>query len=165
MMRFPFSYRQSAWLLFAAPAGLLLFAYYLQYFQGQEPCPLCMTQRLCFYGIAGFALLACFTHGSQLWRKLSNAGVGLFAALGGGVAIRQLWLQSLPPDQVPACGPSFEFIMKTFPLSEAVSIMFKGTGDCAEVTWTFLGLSIAAWSLVWFVLLFAAALFQLLRKA
>lgn len=164
-MPFPLSYKQSAWLLFITPVGLLLFAYYLQYFQDQEPCPLCMTQRLCFYGIAFAALLAAVLPSRALWRKLSNGLLAIFAALGGGVAIRQLWLQSLPPDQVPACGPSFEFIVKTFPLSEALSIMFKGTGDCAEVTWTFLGLSIAAWSLVWFIIFFAAAMVQIVRKS
>lgn len=163
-MPFSLSYKQCAWLLFILPMGLLAFAYYLQYFQNQEPCPLCMTQRLCFYGIAFAALLAAVLHGRSLWRKLSNGLLALFAALGGGVAIRQLWLQSLPPDQVPACGPSFEFIVKTFPLSEAASIMFKGTGDCAEVAWTFLGLSIAAWSLAWFVLFFSAAILQFIRK-
>lgn len=163
-MSLPLNHKQSAWLLFIIPIVLLLFAYYLQYFQEQEPCPLCMTQRLCFYGITVAALLAAILHGRPLWRKISNGLLAVFAALGAGVAIRQLWLQSLPPDQVPACGPSFEFIVKTFPLSEAVSIMFKGTGDCAEVTWTFLGLSIAAWSLVWFVIFFSAAIVQITRK-
>lgn len=163
-MKLPLSYQQLASLIFITPVCLLLYAYYLQFFDGQEPCPLCMTQRICFYLVAIFALCSLLTARSSLWRKVSNTLIALSALLGLGVAIRQLWLQSLPADQVPACGPSFEFIVQTFPLSEAIAIMFRGTGDCAEVAWSFLGLSIAGWSAVCFAGLAALAITQLLRK-
>jgi protein dithiol:quinone oxidoreductase len=163
-MTFPLNYRATAWLIFLTPIGLLAYGYYLQFVEGLEPCPLCMTQRICFYGIAIFALLATLNNRIVIWQKITNALMGLTALTGLGVAARQLWLQSLPPDQVPACGPGFEFIMKTFPLMEALEIMFKGNGNCAEVTWTFLGLSIAGWSFIFFALFIGAAAFQFSRK-
>ena len=88
----------------------------------------------------------------------------LAAITGLGVAGRQLWLQSLPEDQVPACGPSFEYVIESFPILEAVEIMFRGNGNCAVVDWTFLGVSIAGWSFAAFLALFAITLWQLLRR-
>jgi|SRR5690554_5979008 len=157
------TYRQTAAALFLIPAALLSFGYYLQFVEGIEPCPLCMTQRLCFYFVAMFALLSLIGSQSLLWRRISNALIMLGTITGLSTAARQLWLQNLPADQVPACGPSFEFIIQTFPLSEAIGIMFKGTGDCAEVSWTFLGLSIAAWSFIFFSGLLLVAAAQLFR--
>lgn len=158
------NYRLTNALLFAAPTSLLAYGYYLQYFAGQEPCPLCMTQRICFYLIALFALLAIFNRRSLIAQRIL-ASLGFIAsATGLGVATRQLWLQSLPEDQVPACGPGFDYIINTFPLSEAVQIMFRGNGNCAEVTWTFLGLSIAGWAFIAFSGFIALNLIQGCRK-
>jgi disulfide bond formation protein DsbB len=163
-MTFPISYRLTNALLFATPACLLAYGYYLQFYQGQEPCPLCMTQRICFYLVAIFALLALFNKTSVLAQRMF-AMLGLLASITGlGVAGRQLWLQSLPEDQVPACGPAFDYILETFPLVEAVQIMFRGNGNCAEVTWTFLGLSIAGWAFIAFSGFVIAHLVQGLRK-
>jgi|SRR5690554_1415704 len=163
-MKLPLTYRQTAAALFLVPAALLSFGYYLQFVEGLEPCPLCMTQRICFYMVAIFALLSLLGTRSLLWQRISNGLLTLSAVTGLLVAGRQLWLQSLPADQVPACGPSFEFIIQTFPLSEALAIMFKGTGDCAAVDWTFLGLSIAAWSFICFSGLLLVAVTQFFRK-
>ena len=163
-MTLPISYRQTNLLLFLAPAGLLAYGYYLQYFEDQEPCPLCMTQRICFYLVAIFALIAIFNRRSVIAQRLL-AGLGfLSAATGLGVASRQLWLQSLPADQVPACGPAFDYIIQNFPILEAVQIMFRGNGNCAEVTWTFLGLSIAGWAFIAFIGLAALLFMQAVRK-
>lgn len=162
-MKLPLSYRQTNLLLFATPAGLLAYGYYLQYVEYQEPCPLCMTQRICFYLVAIFGLLAAFNRRSVLAQRIL-AGFGFIAAATGlGVASRQLWLQSLPPDQVPACGPGFDYIIQTFPLMEALEIMFRGNGNCAEVTWTFLGLSIAGWAFIAFSGFVALQLVQAFR--
>ena len=162
--RFPLSYRQTNLLLFLAPAALLAYGYYLQYFEGQEPCPLCMTQRICFYLVGVFGLLALFNNHNVVAQRLL-AGLGLLSALTGlGVASRQLWLQFLPEDQRPACGPSFEYIIDAFPLSQAVEIMFRGNGNCAEVTWTFLGISIAGYAFMAFAGLITLLLVQLLRR-
>ena len=159
-----FSYRMLNIFLFAAPAAMLGYGYYLQFVEMLEPCPLCITQRLAFYGIAILGFLAIFNTKRTIL-KHTFGGLGmLVSAIGAGVASRQLWLQNLPEDEVPACGPGFEYILDTFPLSEALSIMFKGTGDCAEVAWTFLGQGIAFWALLWFIAFFAINSFQTFRK-
>ena len=74
------------------------------------------------------------------------------------VAGRHVWLQSLPPDQVPACGPSLEYMLDAFPLGKTLKMVFTGSGECAEVDWTFLGLAMPAWSLIFFIALGLGAL-------
>lgn len=135
----------------AACAALLAYAYYLQYFDGQDPCPLCLVQRGFYYGI-GLVLLAGAIHGpARLGARLYAIGALLFALGGLATATRQVWLQHLPPDQVPACGPDLFFMMDNFPLARTLQLLLRGSGQCAEVHWRFLGLSIAEWSLAWFV--------------
>ena len=136
----------------AACAALLAFGFYLQYFQDQEPCPLCLVQRG-FY----FALMVVFAvaavHGPRAVGNAVYSIIGFALAAGGAaVAGRHVWLQHLPPDKVPACGPDLYFMLENLPLARTLEKLFKGSGQCAEVKWTFLGLSIAEWSLVWFVL-------------
>jgi protein dithiol:quinone oxidoreductase len=138
----------------AVCAGLLAFGYFLQYVQGLEPCPLCLVQRGFFYLVL-ITFVAGALHGPVSgWGRKSYAGLGLlFAAGGAAAASRQVWLQHLPPDKVPQCGPDLFFMMQNFPLSRTLEKLFYGTGECAVVDWSFLGLSIAGWSLVWFVAL------------
>jgi disulfide bond formation protein DsbB len=133
-----------------ACAALLGTGYYLQYFQGQDPCPLCLVQRGFYYGImATFAIAA--LHAPPAWGGAVYGAVGgLFAAGGGATAARQVWLQHLPPELVPACGPDLFFMLDNFPLGRTIEKLFAGSGQCAEVKWRFLGLSIAEWSLAWF---------------
>jgi len=140
-----------------ACAGLLGFGYYLQYVDGQDPCPLCLVQRGFYYGvILVFAVAA--LHFPGRIGKIIYCGLGTLLALGGfGVAARQVWLQHLPADQVPACGPDLFFMMENFPFSRMLEKLFMGSGQCAEVTWRFLGLSIAEWSLACFAGLAAYA--------
>jgi disulfide bond formation protein DsbB len=147
----------------AGICGLLLsFGYYLQYFQGLEPCPLCQVQRG-FYYLVGAAFLAGALHGRLVPVYASLAA--LFALGGIATAGRQVWLQHLPADKVPQCGPDLEFMLKNLPLSRTLEKLFSGTGECAVVDWTFLGLSIAEWSLAWFVALFCYALWLAVRGA
>ncbi len=135
-----------------ACALLLGFAYYLQYAQGLEPCPLCLVQRGFFY-----AVMAVFVAGAlHAPRRAGTVVYGvlafLFALGGAAVAGRQVWLQRLPPDKVPQCGPDLFFMLENFPLAQTLQKLFTGTGECAAVDWSFLGLSIAGWSLVWFAI-------------
>jgi protein dithiol:quinone oxidoreductase len=142
-------------------ALLLGFAYYLEYVQGLAPCPLCLVQRGFFYAMLVF-FAAGALHGR--WPLLYGGLVFLSAAGGAATASRQLWLQSLPPDKVPQCGPDLYFMLENFPLSRTLEKLITGTGECAVVDWTFLGLSIAAWSLIWFVILALYAAWLALRS-
>ncbi len=152
-------------LIALAVAGLIGFALWQQHAMGLDPCPLCVFQRLAFIA-AGLVALAAAMHGPRrAGRYFYAAGIVLAAVAGAVVAIRHLWLQSLPADQVPACGPGLEYLLDSFPLAEALNIVFAGSGECATVDWQFLGLSMPGWTLIWYVLLGAAALFAVRRPA
>ncbi len=136
---------------------------FLQQTLGLPPCPLCITQRGFVILVGLFALLAAL-HNPQGWGRRVYAALCLLAALGGAaVAGRHVWLQSLPEDMAPACGPSLEYMLETLPLAETFQVVIMGDGNCAEVVWTFLGLSIPEQTLALFVVLAGIALFQLLR--
>ncbi len=157
------------WVLwgFACAAGAMGFALYLQHFQGLEPCPMCVFQRVAMVA-GGLMLLLAGLHGPRGFGRWVYAGLATLA-FGGGAAIagRHVWLQSLPPDQVPACGPALDYLMDVMPLAEVVQTVLRGDGNCAIIDWTFLGLSLPAWTLVGFVGLslwsLASALPQLRR--
>lgn len=133
--------------LFIVCALLLAGAYYLEYVVGLEPCPLCIFQRLAFLVMALVLLIAAAHHPRGLGAKVY--GVLLLAAAGTGIALalRHLYLQSLPPDQVPACGPGFDYMLDTFPLLEVIRTVLSGSGECAEVQKVW-GLTIPAWTLM-----------------
>ncbi len=133
--------------------ALLGFGYYLQFFQGLEPCPLCIVQRLFFMGVITLALLAVLHGPATLGAKIYGGMLATLSLGGAAVAARQVWLQHLPPEQGPECGPDLAFMMELYEPMQIVRWLYKGTGDCAEVNWTFLGLSIAEWALGWFVVL------------
>lgn len=134
-----------------AVVGLMGFGFYLQLVEGLEPCPLCITQRFFLVCCGSLGLIAFLHNPGRVGTYIySTLGV-LLAGTGGFFSSRQLYLQNLPPDQAPACGPSVGFIFETFPMSEALSILMRGNGNCAEVVWTFMGLSIPAWTLVAFI--------------
>ncbi len=133
--------------------GLLAFGYYLEYMQGLEPCPLCMVQRVVFMALA-VVFLAAAVHNPLGWgSRVYGVLILLLAGFGAYVAGRQVWLQGLPPELVPECGPPLDYMLEVFPLAEVITTVLSGSGECAEVDWTFLGLSIAGWALVMFVLL------------
>jgi disulfide bond formation protein DsbB len=150
-------------LMFAACAGLIGFALYLQYGKGLEPCPLCILQRYAFVAIGLVALVAAMHNPRGGGRTTYAFLSALFALAGIVVAGRHIWLEHLPRDQVPACGPGLDYILDAFPLTKALPMIFKGSGECAEVVWRFLGLSISEWAFVWFVLL-AMGAFVALRR-
>ena len=144
-------------------ALLLGFGYFLQYGRGLEPCPLCLVQRGFFYAFGGTCLVAAL-HGPGRAGTMAYAALaGLFALGGAATAGRQVWLQHLPPEKVPQCGPDLFFMMENFPLSRTLQTLISGTGECAAVDWTFLSFSIAEWSLAWFLALFALAAYLSIR--
>lgn len=144
-----------------AIAGLFAIALYTQYVGGLIPCPLCMTQRFFYITTALIAVVAgLHNRGRVAYGSL----LAISALAGAAVAGRQVWLQHLPADEVPACGPSLEYMLQTLPFGDVVLRLFKGDGNCAVVDWTLLGLSMAEWSLLWFVVLAAAGIYQALRR-
>lgn len=143
--------------------GLMAYALYSQLALGLHPCPLCVSQRIFVILVGLFALLA-FIHNPGMTGRGIYAGLGMLAAvIGGVVAGRHVYLQNLPADQVPACGPGLQYMFNTFPFTEALAVLFRGDGNCAEVDWAFLGLSMPAWVLLAFVALFVANGWQLAR--
>lgn len=139
------------------------FALYLQHVEGQNPCPLCILQRVAWVALGSIFLIAALHGPARAGQIVYGALLFVVAAIGTGVAGRHVWLQHLPKDQVPACGPDLDFMLRQFPLSQTLQKVLSGTGECAETGWTFLGLSIAGWSLLWFVLIGTFAVFLTVR--
>ena len=148
--------------LAAACLGLLGFGYYLQFARGLEPCPLCILQRLAFAAVAAIAVIAALHGAPGIWRKVYGAMIAVTALAGGGVAARQVWLQHLPPEQVPECGPGLDYMLQVFPWTDVLRKVLTGSGECAEPGWRFLTLSIAEWSLLWFCGLAACAILHII---
>lgn len=150
-------------LVFLLCAGLLGVAFYMEHVMGLEPCPLCWLQRFGFMA-AGLVSLLAALHGpggvgTRIYGFLTVVGAGAGLAVAG----RQLWLQNLPADQVPSCGPSVDYMLEVLPWMEVLTTALKGTGDCAEVTWRFLGLSIPGWTAVFFTLVIIIGLVMMFR--
>ncbi len=131
-------------------AGLLASALYMEYVSGLVPCALCLAQRATFalIGIACLLYLLPF----YTSRFIFSLAAFISSTLGVWLASRQLWLQSLPEDELPACGPDIYFMIERFPLTESLQTMLMGSGSCAEVQWTFLTLSIPGWTLLFYLL-------------
>jgi disulfide bond formation protein DsbB len=143
---------------------LMSFGFYLQYHLGLEPCPLCMTQRI-FIVLSGLLALLASVHNPATRGTSIYAGATAMAAIAGGsFSGRQIYLQGLPADQVPACGPGLSYMLEVFPWTQTLAAMLKGDGNCAEVVWSFLGLSIPEWTLIAFAGIAGAAIFVLLRN-
>ena len=143
--------------IFLVCAGLIGFALYLQHSLGLEPCPMCILQRYAFIVVGVIALAAAIHNPALLGRRIYGGLLVVVAASGGGVAIRHVYLEHYPP-KIFDCGADFGFMLESFPLTQALPMIFRGTGDCTKVPWRFLGLSIAEWSLICFALLIAAAI-------
>jgi disulfide bond formation protein DsbB len=133
---------------FAACAGLLGYAYYCQYFLHLDPCPLCIFQRIGVFALGVVFLLAAAQDPVNWGRRVYAVLVALAALATAGVAVRHLYIQSLPPDAVPSCGASLAYMMKIFSLNEVLVKVLTGSGECARITWRFLGLSMPGWVLI-----------------
>ncbi len=145
---------------FLGCVSLLGMGAYFQFVDGLEPCPLCISQRIGIL-LTGLCFLAATLHNpaSAGIKRYAIAGAVL-ALCGGAVSVRHIWIQHLPPDKVPECGPGLEYVFQNFPLSATIKLMLNGSGDCAEVNWVFLGLSMPSWTLVAFLMLAALSALQ-----
>ena len=139
-----------SWALLAfGCAALLGFGLYLQHVVGLEPCPMCIVQRYAMTVICLLALLALLVRHARVQQLLVLLAV-LMAGFGAFVAARQSWLQWYPPN-ILSCGRDFYGMIESFPLQRAIPLIFRGSGDCTKIDWTFLGGSIANWSFVAFI--------------
>lgn len=147
--------------LFAS--GLMGFGLFLQYVKHQDPCPLCMVQRLIFIAILVVFALAALHGPKRVGQRIYALLIGLLSLSGVGVASRHIWIQHLPKDQVPACGPGLDYMLDTFPLADVLKQLIHGSGECAVKGWTFLTLGIPEWSLLCYLALGMWALLIAIR--
>ena len=131
----------------------LIAAFYMEHIMGLNPCPLCQLQRLAMFFSGLFALLAFIHQPKLLGGRIYLGFITLSSCAGIGVAARQLWLQQLPKDQVPACGPGLEYLLDVFPLFEVLQQVLSGSGECAEIAWQLWGISLPGWSAIMFLAL------------
>jgi len=133
--------------------GLILLALHFQFNEGLSPCPLCISQRIMVV-VVGLIFLIGVIHnpkGSALKAYAIAAVIG--SVMGGGISARHIWIQHLPKDEIPSCGPGLSYMFQYFPLSDTFKALLSGTGDCAQVDWMLLGLSMPTWVLFSFITL------------
>lgn len=141
------------------------FAYfYLQQHLGLEACPLCLVDRGIVITIGSFFLLGLLHNPGVTGQRIYSGFAFLFSALGIVVCWRHLWLQNLPKDQVPECSPGLEYMLETFPIGETIRTIFNSAGECAEIQWSLMGLSIPAQTMLVFIGFSLLSLIQILRK-
>lgn len=142
------------WFLFAALAcfSMLAWALYKQHIDFVDPCPLCILQRLVFLWIGVVGLVAAIHGPGKTGRWVYGLLLSAGGAVGMSLAGRHVWLQNLPADQVPDCGMGLNYMLDTMPVLEVLREVFYGAGECAEVMWTFLGISIPGWAFIWFTI-------------
>jgi disulfide bond formation protein DsbB len=156
--------RQTNILIFFGCVGLILTALVMQYFFEMNPCPLCITQRVFIIIVGMLALIAAIHNSASLGRRIYALLSIISCVIGGSVSLRHIWLQNLPDDLVPACGPSLSYMFESFPISQAINLLMQGDGNCADVVFSFLGLSIPGWTAVAYAYLIGICLWQLLRR-
>jgi len=164
MIRLLLSRRIGNLIGFLVCAGMLAFGYYLQFVVGLEPCPLCIIQRILLFAVGVAFLVAALHHpAGRLGAGLYGGVVAFIAAIGVAVAGRHVWLQHLPPEKRPACGPALDYLLSAFGPIEGLGRVLRGSGECGAVDWTLLSFSIPEWTLATFVALSIWAVFLALR--
>ncbi len=154
------------WFLLGFASCFLMLAVgaYFQFVEEMEPCPLCISQRIAIL-ITGLIFLVAAIHNPKGCGLKAYSIIGAITSLcGAAISIRHVWIQNLPADEIPECGPGLSYVFENFPLLDTIKLMLNGTGDCAEVLWTFLGLSIPGWTLVAFLGLATLSLLQQWNK-
>lgn len=149
---------------FLACVGMMAYALYAEHYLLLAPCPLCVFQRMSVI-VLGIIFLIAALHNPAGWGRHVYTSL-ILAATGSGVGVagRHVWLQNLPPDQVPACGAGYDYIMDTLPFTEALSVIFTGSGECATIDWQFLGLTMPAWVVISVAVVGSAGIWNNLRR-
>ncbi len=158
------SLRFFSFLPFFASVLMLAYAYYEQYVNYLEPCPLCLTQRFVIM-LIGFLFFLTFIYPPQKWfRKVMGFLIAIVSLAGAAVSARHVYLQHLPADEVPACGPGLEYMLQNLPLGDVFHNLFSGSGECAEIVWRFLGLTMPEWTFITFIGFFFYTILWTLQK-
>lgn len=139
-------------------AALMGYALYAQHVLGLDPCPLCIFQRMAVIATGAFFLLGAIHNPGRVGATIYAVLAFFSAGAGAAVAMRHVWLQSLPPSEVPACGPGLNYMVETLPFTEMLAKVFQGSGECAAADWSVLGVSMPGWTLVFFIALMVGAL-------
>jgi disulfide bond formation protein DsbB len=159
------SLRMQFLLIFVACCGLMAYALYAEHVLHLEPCPLCIFQRIAVIALGVVSLVIALVGPRRPGARAIAGVLALIPALAGaGVAARHVWIQHLPPDQIPSCGPPFAFLRETLPFMKLVRKVLTGDGQCAKIEWTFLGQSMPVWTLVCFVVLALWIAFAAFRR-
>jgi len=160
-------FRPRIWFLLVALAcaSMLGYGLYVQHVLFIDPCPLCVFQRLAFMWIGVVSLLAFIHNPGTTGRWIYTSLFATGGVIGTTIAGRHVWLQNLPPDQVPDCGMGLNYMLETMPFSEVLSEVLHGSGECAEIDWIFLGLSMPNWALFWFIGLTVATIIVIARAS
>jgi len=148
-----FLFRPRPWYFIVALscAALLGYALYVQHVEFLDPCPLCILQRLVFVWIGVVALVAFIHNPAATGRWLYTALITVGGVTGAAISGRHIWLQNLPPDQVPECGMGLDYMLESMPFTDVLGEVLRGSGECATIDWTFLGLSMPTWTLFWYI--------------
>ena len=141
-----------------ACAGLMGYALYAQHMLGLEPCPLCVFQRICVIATGVVFLIAAIHNPGRVGAAFYAVLTVLTSGLGAGLAAWHVWIQGQPQGSVPACGMGLNYMLETMPLTEVIGKVLKGSGECAEQGWLFMGLAIPSWTFVFFVAMIASAI-------
>lgn len=159
-----FAGRSGYFLGFLASFGLVAFGLYIQQKNNLEPCPLCISQRIVFMNLGVLFLIAAIHNPGTTGRRAYGVLQGIAALAGAGIALRHIWVQNHASEIMAECGVGFDYMFENFPLQKALQLVFKGTGDCATIDWTMLGLTIPQLSLVAFIGLGIYAVFLAILK-
>lgn len=144
--------------------SMLAIGAYFQFVEELEPCPLCISQRIAIL-LTGIVFLIAAIHNPKARGIKVYSIIGAVTALcGAAISTRHVWIQNLPADEIPECGPGLSYVFENFPLMDTIKLMFNGSGECADVLWTFLGISIPGWTLVAFLGLATLSLLQQWNK-
>ena len=159
-----FKVKQLNWIGFFFCALLMSYALFAQYFLGLEPCPLCVFQRISVIALGVIFLIAALYNPGRISALIYSTLIFLISGIGIGIAGRHIWLQNLPAEKVPACGPGLDFMLNSLPFSQVLRIVLSGSGECAIVDWSFLGLSMPFWVALSLSLLLVFGCWNNLRK-
>ncbi len=145
-------------------AAMMGFALFAQHVLHLDPCPLCILQRIATIGLAIVFLIAALHNSQGVAGKLYAGLLGVIAATGAAIAGWHVYMQNLPPSEVPACGPGLDYMLENFPLSDALKMVFEGSGECADVVWRFLGLSMPTWVVILMLVTGACGIWNNVRR-